>query len=103
MVTTNKQLEKLNEIQNLVSSATGIKVSEICSKSRKAETVQARHISMYLCRWNTTLNLLNIAKLHGKDNHATVIHACSCIGNDIRTNKKVSDIISQIELTLKNK
>jgi chromosomal replication initiator protein len=103
MVHSNKQSAEVTKIQSLVSSATGIKVSEILSKSRKAEIVRARHISMYLCRWNTSINLLNIAIQHGRDNHATVIHACSCIQNDIRTNKKVAEIVSQLESTLKTK
>jgi chromosomal replication initiator protein len=98
----NKQTIEVNKIQSLVSSITGIKVSEIISKSRKAEIVRARHISMYLCRWNTSINLLNIAILHGRDNHATVIHACSCIQNDIRTNKKVAEWISLLESSLKS-
>ena len=102
MQTSNKQNAEVTRIQNLVSSSTGIKVSEICSPSRKAEIVRARHISMYLCRWNTTINLLNIAIQHGRDNHATVIHACSCIQNDMRTNKKISELISQLESSLKS-
>jgi chromosomal replication initiator protein len=103
MVQSNKQLNEVSKIQDLVASATGIKVSDILSKSRKAEIVRARHISMYLCRWNTSINLLNIAIRHGRDNHATVIHACNCIQNDIRSNKKVAEIISQLESIIKTK
>jgi chromosomal replication initiator protein len=102
MIISIKHISEVNRIQNLVSLSTGIKVSDICSKSRKAEIVQARHISMYLCRWRTSINLFNIAKLHGKDNHATVIHACTCIQNDMRVNKKLANLISELESTLKS-
>ena len=103
MITSIKQISQINDIQSIVSEVTGIKMIDICSKSRKAEIVQARHLSMYFSRFNTSINLLTIANLHGKDNHATVIHACNCIHQDRKTNKRLNEMYEQIQSIIKNK
>jgi len=91
-----------SEIQQIVSNVTKISVSDIISKSRKAEIVQARHLSMYFSRFNTNQNLLTIANQHGKDNHATVIHACSAIHYDKRSNTSLAEKFQTIENLVKN-
>jgi chromosomal replication initiator protein len=91
-----------SEIQQIVSNITKISVTDILSKSRKAEIVQARHLSMYFSRFNTNQNLLTIANQHGKDNHATVIHACSAIHYDKRSNVSLAEKFQTIETIVKN-
>jgi chromosomal replication initiator protein len=93
----------LEQIISIVSTKTGFSVNEIKSPSRKAKLVQARQISMDLCRWNTRSTLLQIAIAHGRDNHATVIHACTCIGYDKRKNANLQKIYSEIETIIKSK
>jgi len=88
---------KTSTILEIVSTVTNIPVSDIISKSRKQEIVLARHISMYCSRFKTSLNLLTIAQNHGKNNHATVIHACENINFDIKTNKTVRETVQEIE------
>jgi chromosomal replication initiator protein len=90
------------QIQTIVSQVTGISISQINSPSRKANVVQARHLSMYFSRFNTNLNLLAIAKQHGRDNHATVIHASTCIHYDKRSNKLVETMYNEIESQVKS-
>lgn len=92
----------VNQIQEIVSNATNIPVSEIISPTRKAKIVQARHLSMHFSRWNTKLPMLKIAILHGRDNHATVIHADNCISYDIRKNQKLREIYEMIESQIKS-
>ena len=92
----------IEQIQQIVSNVTAIPVQQINSPSRKANIVQARHLSMYFSRFNTNNNLLAIAKQHGRDNHATVIHATACIHQDRKSNKALSEMYQQIESTIKN-
>jgi chromosomal replication initiator protein len=92
----------ISQIQNIVSNATNISVELINSPSRKANIVQARHLSMHFSRWNTELPMLKIAKLHNRDNHATIIHADTCISNDIRKNVRLKEIYNEIESQIKN-
>ena len=88
---------KLHQIQEIVSNITKVSILDIKSPSRKSTIVQARHLSMHFSRWYTTLSLLTIAILHGRDNHATVIHADSCITYDIRKSEKLKAIYEQIK------
>ena len=97
MLLSIKQINQVSQIQSIVSELTGIKLSAICSPSRKSEIVIARHLSMHFCRWNTQIPLLEIAKLHGKVNHATVIHADKEISYAIRKNEKLKDTYDKIQ------
>lgn len=90
------------QIRKVVSNITGVSETEIISNSRKSFIVQARQLSMHFSRWYTKLPMIQIAILHGKDNHGTVIHADSCILNDIKRNKKLADLYSRIETEIKS-
>jgi len=102
MKISNIQINKLQEIQSIVANETGIKVSDIIAKNRKANIVQARHLSMHFSRWYVQLPLIEIAKLHGQNNHATVIHADNCISYDIRKNAKLNEIYENIKSQIKS-
>ena len=91
-----------SQIQEIVSNVTKVSVSDILSQSRKSNIVQARHLSMYFSRFNTSQNLKTIANQHGKDNHATVIHACTCIHQDRRRNSSLNEMYQTIESIVKN-
>lgn len=92
----------VQQIQQIVSEFTNISVEAITSPSRKAQIVQARHLSMHFSRWNTELSMLKIAILHGKTNHATIIHADECVSYDIRKNESLKKIYNQIEMEIKS-
>jgi chromosomal replication initiator protein len=102
MLLSMAQINQVTQIQTIVSQVTGIKMIDICQNSRKSEIVQARHLSMYFSRYNTRINTLEIAKLHGKNNHATVLHACQAIHSDRKTNKRLNEMFEQIQSQLKN-
>ena len=102
MLVSIEHIKQVNDIQMIVSQVTGIKMIDMCLNSRKAEIVQARHLSMYFCRFNTRITTKEIAKMHGKDNHATVLHACNCIHSDRKTNKRLNEMFEQIQSQLKN-
>ena len=93
----NINLTKIASIINLVSQETGVPVEQLLSRSRKANIIRARHLSMWLSRWTTTASLQTIANLHGCTNHANVIHACSQIDNLCDTNKSFSQIVSNLK------
>ncbi len=92
----------VQQIQQIVSSITKISVEDITSQSRKANIVQARHLSMHFSRWNTKLPMLKIAVLHGKGNHATIIHADEVISYAIRKDAKLKAQYDEIESQIKN-
>jgi chromosomal replication initiator protein len=90
-------VNKVNLIINLVSRESGVPVSDMLGRSRKAHIVRARHLSMWLSRWTTTTSLQQIALLHGCTNHANVIHACNQIDNLCDTNKSYSQFVSNLK------
>lgn len=81
----------VNQIQQIVSTITNVSIEKIISETRKAEIVQVRHLSMHFSRWYSNLPMKKIAQLHGKNNHATVIHADQCVSYDIRKNAKLKE------------
>ena len=85
------------QILEVVSKHTGFTIDQIKSPSRKAELVKARHISMDLCRWNCKTSMLKIAIEHGRDNHATIIHACNCVHEYKRTSSSFRQLFETIE------
>ena len=91
-----------NQILKIVSETTEIPTNLILSPSRKMEIVQARQLSMYFHRWETTLPLQTIASLNNRDQHGTVIHACNAIDYDIRKNTKLQEQFNHIKQYIKS-
>lgn len=94
-------MEKLNYIISTVSGLTGISEQAIMGKSRKAEIVEARQLSMWGCRWFTEAPLQKIAGAHGKDNHATVIWACSQVDSRASVDKKFKALTVELRNIIK--
>jgi chromosomal replication initiation ATPase DnaA len=92
----------VQQIQQIVSNVTKISIEDITSQTRKANIVQSRHLSMHFSRWYTNLPMKKIAKLHGKDNHATIIHADEVISYGIRRDAKLKATYTEIESQIKN-
>ena len=92
----------IQQIQEIVSNVTNISVEAINSPSRKANIVLARHLSMHFSRWNTQLPMLKIAKLHSRDNHATIIHADEAISYAIRKDEKLKAQYDEIQSQIKS-
>ena len=76
---------------------------EIIGKSRKMELVEARQISMYLCRDIMGLSLNNIGVYFGGRDHTTVMHAVKTINNksltDVRLKKMVESLKQELDFT----
>ena len=76
---------------------------EIIGKSRKMELVEARQISMYLCRDIMGTSLNNIGVYFGGRDHTTVMHAVKTINNkkttDLRLKKMVESLKQELDFT----
>ncbi len=92
----------IDKVQKSVCEYFNITRDDLLSKSRKRQIVQARQISMYLCRnliSNVSLSTIGI-ETGGKD-HATVLHACMMVGDLMDTDKTFKKYVTDIESTLK--
>lgn len=100
-----KKIEKkkitIDTIQDIVCKFYNIKSELIHTASRKRQIVQARQVTMYLSKQYTEMSLAQIGSLIGKKNHATVLHACRTVKEQMEVDKIFRDEISEIEKKLK--
>jgi chromosomal replication initiator protein len=90
----------VEEIIRKVSGLTNISEPDIVGKSRRAEIVEARQISIYLCRDVLGTSLASIGMHFSGRDHTTVLHACKVIEERKKKDKRVSGIVSDIKSEL---
>lgn len=73
----------------------------IHTKSRKREVVQVRQIAMYLSKKHTDSSSSKIGKLIGNKDHATVLHACKIVKDQVEVDKTFRAEIEELESSLK--
>ncbi|MBB4038338.1 chromosomal replication initiator protein [Dysgonomonas hofstadii] len=91
----------INVIESIVCDFYNIKTELIHTASRKRQIVQARQITMYLSKHYTEMSLAQIGSLIGKKNHATVLHACRTVKEQMEVDKIFREEIEEIEKKLK--
>ena len=74
--------------------------NDVLSKSRKANVVTARQVTMYLVQKHTRLSTTKIGLAIGGRNHATVLHSCQCIEERMGSDSAFSSRIEEIEAQL---
>ncbi|MFR9165145.1 MAG: chromosomal replication initiator protein DnaA [Dysgonomonas sp.] len=101
-----KKIEKkkitIDNIADTVCQYFNIKPELIHTLSRKREIVQARQVTMYLSKQYTEMSLAQIGTIIGKKNHATVLHACKMVKDQIEVDKSFRNEIAEIEKRLKS-
>ncbi len=96
-----KQLS-IQSIQDTVCKYFNLDQSMIQTNSRKREIVQARQVTMFLAKKYTDCSFSHIGKIVGKRDHATVLHACKTVRDQIETNKTFRASVEEIESLLQN-
>ena len=91
----------LDKIVEEVSNIYNISQEDIYGKSRKAEIVQARQLSIYLAQLHTQLSVSKIGLLIGNKNQATVLHSIKAIKNRLKTDKALKEQIDELTDILK--
>ena len=77
--------------------------SAIQPKTRKREVVQVRQVAMYLAKKHTDTSSSKICQLIGNKDHATVLHACKMVKDQVEVDKAFKNEIEEIEATLRTK
>ncbi len=78
-----------------------IKQEDVYGKSRKANIVLVRQLSMYLAQQHTQLTASKIGTLVGGRNHATVIHSVRTIEKRLQSDKDFQKKVNELEGKLK--
>lgn len=101
-----KKIEKkkitVEVIEETVCKYFNVTADQIQSNSRKREIVQARQVAMYLTKSYTEMSLAQIGSVIGKRNHATVLHACKTVHEQMEVDKAFREEVKEIEKRLKN-
>jgi chromosomal replication initiator protein len=100
VIKNRKQNIDIGTIISIVSKFFDIDESLLRLKSKRQEIVVARHSAMYLSKELTSCSLQTIGAHFGGRNHATVIHACRCIEDEISHDPSFADKIEQLKETL---
>lgn len=100
---TDSDAEKITVQQILTTTAEyfGLTVEQLCAKSRKKNLVDARQISMYLCRELTDKSLPDIGAAVGGRDHTTVIHATRKIGSLMAERRQIFDQVTELTNRIK--
>lgn len=78
------------------SSYFEVSMDDLIGPNRSQTLVQARQISMYLCREMTDLSLPKIGQLFGGRDHTTVMHAYRKIKEQMGSNRGVYDKVTEL-------
>ena len=99
-VKVKKQQITVEKIQDMVSAYFKIGLEQIHSKSRKREIVQARQVTMFLSKKYTGHSYAHIGNMVGQRDHATVLHACKTIQDNLDIDKGFRLTMKDIEAQL---
>ena len=90
----------IDKVQRVVCDYFNITRDQLLSKTSQRQIVQARQIAMYLSRnlMNCSLSTIG-AEIGGKD-HATVLHACTTVGDLMTIDKTFKQYVNDIEKLL---
>lgn len=69
-------MTKIDDIKEAVSEEFGVAVRSMLAPIRVRKIVIARHTAMYLTREITKRSYPKIAKVFGRRDHTSIIHAC---------------------------
>jgi chromosomal replication initiator protein len=83
-------------IQAAVASHFGLSVRTLVSPSRTAAVAWPRQIAMHLARTLTEASLPTIGQAFGGRSHATVVHACRRVADQLSVDNKAAGAVSAI-------
>ena len=90
----------VNDIIEKVCKHYQIDTSAIHTKTRKREVVQVRQLAMYLAKKHTDVSSGKIGQMIGNKDHATVLHACKIIKDQVEVDKAFKSEVEEIEASL---
>lgn len=91
------QENSISKIQKVVADHFGITVNDLKSKKKTGDVAKPRHIAIYLCRTETEEGLARIGLEFGGRDHSTVSASCDKIINEMKTDKKLQEIVNEIK------
>lgn len=95
-------IDAFKHIIDMVCSKYGLTEEQVMSKSRKKERVKARQIIHSLLRKNFyKLSAKSIGEKCGSKDHATVLHGCKSVSDQVETNKTYREEYKSFDNSIK--
>lgn len=90
--------DEVTQIRNLICLYLKIPPNRLYSKTRiRSEFVKPRQLTHYFARKYTRASYSTIGRVCGGVDHATVIHSCRTVPNDILTDNMMALDVSRID------
>lgn len=93
---TPSVINKVCQIEDVVSECFGISASEMKTKTRIRNVAYARHITMFLIRKFTSLSLVETGRRYKRD-HSTVTISVQHVCNMIQTDDAMKLVVKSLE------
>ncbi len=104
IVTSQDTVISSSFIIDTVAKYFNVSPKDLVGSKRSNDIVFPRQIAMYLCRSVPQLSLPQIGKDFGNRDHTTVMHACTKIEQEMKTNSNTKLIVESVKnLLLKDK
>ncbi|MEK7180431.1 MAG: chromosomal replication initiator protein DnaA [Patescibacteria group bacterium] len=84
------------DVIKIVADFYNIEEESIYRKTRKKEVIKPRQVTMYLLREDFNISYPSIGEKLGGRDHATIIHSCEKIKNELKTDTSLNQELSQI-------
>ena len=88
-------------IQRVVAEDYHLTPNDLKGKKRSAGIVKPRQIAIYLCRELTEYSLTEIGQAFGDRDHATVLHSCSKIEEESRSDTNLYSTLERLKRKIK--
>ncbi|WP_303722379.1 chromosomal replication initiator protein DnaA [Malonomonas rubra] len=99
LVEKDRQIS-VEQVQKVVASHFGLKMSDLKSAKRYKALVQARQIAMYLTRQLTALSYPDIGDQFGGKDHSTIIHAIRKIEKLLSEDPQLEAVVNGLKKTI---
>ena len=102
-IKVEKKIVTIDQIITCTCEQFNVKEEEIFGKSRKANVVTVRQLSMYLAHKHTKLTASKIGIYVGNRDHATVLHGIKTIDMRLKQEKALQQHLEEVEKKLMGK
>lgn len=97
VISRKEKVISADYIQEVVAKYFNIPQKDIKSSKRSNDIAYPRQIAMYLCRDLANMPFTKIGDEFGKRDHTTVMHACSKIDSEIKSNSSTKAIVESVK------
>ena len=102
LLTTNKSIDDCKLIVHTVADYFDCPLEQLIGRKRDRETALARQIAAYLLREEGNYSFVEISKVLGNRNHATILYGYKKITGELSVNSKLKRQINEIKQKIDN-